>query len=224
MKKFRGIVLGLAVAALGSLAFAEHEMALNYTLGGYFEKMRDGDFKDQTLNYKFSPFGLAATNQWIKANEEKAVNVGFDLKVGMWLSIGQKWKANGVTTNDKNWVNIGEYVAIGPVFRCRINEKNAFYITPGIQLNFEQDFYIGSGVTNCKAIGVEFAPSLDLAYRHWFTDRVGLNLGFDMDIPLIGYYGKSYNYWNGKYTDTVTQGSTTGVGFEYHFLVGIVLR
>lgn len=214
-KKLIFIIVGLLFSAM---VFAEHQTTLNYSLGGYSVQLK-GDF-DSKLTYGFQPFGLACSNQWFKNSEEpKRFDVGFDVKFGMWLSGGQKFDS----TNSSDWFNVGEYISLGPVFRICANEKNFIFITPGLQGDFTQGFYTGDDVTSGKTLDLDLALSLDFAYRHWVNEHYGLNLGFDMDIPLAGYYNQSYTIVTTR-SDTYYADGSTGTGFAYRFLIGCSIR
>ncbi|MCR5081392.1 MAG: hypothetical protein K6B17_08610 [Treponema sp.] len=213
-KKIIFVVFSLLLSAA---VFAERQTTLNYAIGGYSVDVK-GDF-DAKLTYGFSPFGLACSNQWFKDSAESKFNVGFDLKFGMWLSADQEFD----DVNDSDWFNLGEYLSLGPVFRLCMDENNYIYLTPGAQIDLIQGFYTGSGVTSGKTIGFDFAFSLDVAYRHWFNEHFGLNLGLDLDVLIAGYYMQSYEMTTTT-TTTYTYDGPTGSGFAYRFLVGFSMR
>ena len=125
-----------------------------------------------------------------------------------------------------DWIVIGEYFSLGPTFKFWMNEKNAFRLTPGVQLNLDEGFYTGNEkyVSSGKILDIKFALSLDLEYQHYFTDHVGLNLGFAADVPLVGAWSQSFESTVGGKSYTSTTTATVGPGFYYNFLLGVVFR
>lgn len=214
MRKLRELFLCAVLSVLGGHAFAARQTSVCYTLGGTKFKA-GGDFEDVTISYGFSPFGIVCTNQWLGgADETGKFNVGFDLSFGLWASFSQE--RGGYESDD--WVNIGEYLSIGPVFRYCIVNNNSILLTPGIQVNIDEGIYTGS--VNWKSIALSAAFSLDIAYRWWFSDTSGLTLGFGMDFPFVGTFMDGVTA-NGE---TYTRSGSVGSGFAYKILIGYSFR
>ena len=216
MKKLKALCAAIVLALAGSVAFAEYNATYSYTLGGGSFKLKDDSYSAK-FGYGFSPFGIAINSTWFAGDAtSSAFNIGFDLKFGVWLSGG--YTIESVKADD--WFNMGEYLSIGPAFRYCINAENIVRITPGLQLNIDESWYTGGGNGSAKMYDLAVAFSLDLAYQHFFTDKIGLNLGFDMDIPFAGIWWQEYRV--SGYSSSID--ASVGTGFLYRFLIGVTIR
>ena len=210
MKMLKVLCLTMCLFIAGMVsAFADSLTAINYSIGSNSYKLKDADI---TLEYGFSPFGLNVNNFWYGG--DGAFHVGFDLSYGFWISTTQTYEDNTVD----DWFNIGEYLSAGLGFLIDMGESNSFKLTPGVQLNIDEAFWTGSGNQTMTDFYVAF--SIDFAYQHYFSDWIGLNLGFDMDFPLAGGATTKTTYNGETYSDS----DDIGGGFDYRFYAGIVLR
>ncbi|MBQ3826215.1 MAG: hypothetical protein II811_08800 [Spirochaetaceae bacterium] len=210
--KIKALVMtAVLLVASATGAFALRQTSINYSIGSSSFKVKDDDANlDAKMEYGFSPFGLNVDNTWFFGGVNM-LQVGFDLDFGFWLSSGQKVDGE----NDSDWFNLGEYISIGPAFSLAIDMANALRFTPGLQMKIDEAFNSDYTWTDVYA-----AFSMDFAFQHFFSEDIGLNLGFDMDFPFAGTGTTKYSYKGKTYTNTVDIGS----GFDYRIYGGVVFR
>lgn len=207
MKK--SLITGAALLAFtaGTL-FANVEMDLNLHITPshtYKTEYADEDVRDAMKLVGFdgmnitqkTGFGIDTQFGFFFGAPAKFVDLGLNLGFGADMF----FSTNAVTVKDGSKVSyldidIGGFGAnlaldLGPVARFHLGDMHAFYVSPGIRLNFG---YFGGDVDGQSGTYVGFisitpAFNLDLGYRFWFLNKQGFHLGLNVGTDLMWDFG-----------------------------------
>ena len=217
MKKY-GIVCVVILSLFTAGTYAEQISSLNLGIGGENFTMKYSSSSDVQYSV-FMPFMLEGNSTWFTSGPVLGpLKLGFDFSFGMGLSGGPKMDG----TKQDDWFYIDEMLGIGLAFLYDIDEVSLIKFTPGLKFNMEEGFYTASGYSGTKEYNLYLALSfINIAYQRYFSKNFGLNLGFDADIPLVGFWFKNV-YYASKYMGGDDGG--IGAGFNYRFFVGLAIR
>ena len=76
---------------------------------------------------------------------------------------------------------------IAPAVQFNLNEKHSIFVAPGIRFPLTITKYeVSFGNTKSSGEKYLFYPefTLDIGYKFWFTNFLGINAGYELGIPL----------------------------------------
>ncbi len=217
----------LLVLTVQSIFASATECNINYFFGGKKTSAKNSDM-DSSVSYEwgFIPFGFEVQDTWYKNGGQGFFTPGFDFDFGVGISgDNPKWDGTKMDSEAFNFFTISEFLSLGPAFGFNLHPKHTLRFTPALQFNFDEAWNFNhDAFDKFNMIDFYLSFSLNFAYHLFFTDTFGLNLGFDLDIPMIGVLAESWEQrYDGKtYSDSTSY--TLSGGCDYRFFVGITLR
>ena len=157
----------------------------------------------------FGDFMTVKTEQEIfktKASIESNYNVfGAELEADFWivhpwlLDIGLNTAVDAGFGTVKNTTTAGRFsisnttstytlgVTLAPAVQFNLGEHHSFFLAPGFRFGvMNYKYEISTGNSNYTTNKFFFTPefALDLGYKFWFNNFLGLNAGYQLEVPL----------------------------------------
>ena len=153
--------------------------------------------KDAREKYSYmTPFGLAVNGNIYFASfniVDIGLNVGAGFDISNDLTISDDTSKISIRKDvikplkdagfDASFIGIGGFGKIGLATRYNLHEKHSLYFAPAFIIGGET-FTRKVADTTGKTKVIYYGLDLDLGYRLWFTDIVGLDLGLNIDAPI----------------------------------------
>ncbi|MCH5295919.1 MAG: DUF4339 domain-containing protein [Treponema sp.] len=204
IKKVKGFVCAAALCLAGQ-AVSAYEFNLNYLMGMNKIRTEEGN----SINYGFSPFGIGLDNTWWSKKAKGIFVMGFDLDL-MWGLSGAPFLDG---TKLDSGFSMTESLSAGPAMAWDFG-KSMLRFTPGLQFTLDQGWgYMIDSYQYGSFYSQDFflALSLNVQYHYWFKDKLGINAGLDLDVPLFGSVSMSMS---GNYDSYGSSAVRPGIGFK----------
>lgn len=213
MKKLLAF-MSIAVATT-TMMFANVEINLRFS-GNFTNVKTEEDWHGAALKTELQSNLFGFDNEinfwfghpWIL---DIGLSTGFDFGFGTAKNTTEYTvKGIGIETSGSKFSG-GVGLSLAPAVQFNVGAYNSFFVAPGIRF--------GTIFTTANTMTAYFIPefALDLAYKFWFSKHVGLNVGYQLEVPFTIYSGcKESSAPSGKLDYNSAIGNRLVLGFAFN--------